>query len=265
MIIITKSREGHYGYYLSIIKKYFKDAIVVDINNSSLLLTTVFKYARREKFLVLNGDHLLRYRPFILLLMLLLKVEVVQIFYNIDFIFKNNLRSILIKNLFRIQKRLFRKIRNLSLVDHLTNESLGLIHLPDPIDTTSTAPQSGDEKPFILLFGTHGPRKGTYNFLKKYKGDLEIVVVGKIIDQRIHEFKNKERVKIIEGFVSDEVKHEFFSSAKCVAIPYINWYGSSGVLGHAILYDKVIIGPKEFHIGKLLSEYTKSYYRYTGK
>ena len=83
-------------------------------------------------------------------------------------------------------------------------------------------------------------------------------MVGKIVDERIHDFKNEEKIKIVAGFVSDEIKHSYFSSAKCVAIPYINWHGSSGVLGHALLYDKVVIGPRGFHIGKVLEEYSKS-------
>lgn len=259
MIIITKSDEGHYGYYLSILQKHFNECTVVDLNNRAQFLIKKCINARREKFIVLNGDYLMRKKPFFFLLILILRIEVVQIFYNIDFLYKNNFRSFFLKNVFKFQKLFLRNVRNLSLVDHSANESLGLNYIPDPIDTSYQIPKIKKNESFILLFGTHGERKGTYNFLKKYKGDLDIFVVGKIVDRRIFEFKENKKLRIIEGFVSEKVKHEYFSKAKCVAIPYLDWHGSSGVLGHAILYNKVIIGFDRFHIGRILKEYTKSY------
>lgn len=260
MIIITKSGEGHYGYYLSIIQKHFNNSVVIDLNDIDQSLPKIFVTSRKEKFVVLNGDYLMRKKPFIFLLILTLQIEVVQIFYNIDFIYKNNLRSFFLKNIFKIQKAFFKKIKNLTLVDHSVNDSLGLLHIPDPIDIETPKTEIDAKEPFILLFGTHGPRKGTYNFLKKYNGLLKVIVVGKIVDERIFEFSGSKKFTIIDGFVDDVTKHKFFSQAECVAVPYIEWHGSSGVLGHAILYDKVIIGPKNFHIGKVLDEYSKSYF-----
>lgn len=267
-LILTHSSKGHYNYYIDILKKEIKNIDVLELNNVSRSIKTVVKN-RDKNFIVLNGDILLKNQFYLFLICLLFRIKCSLIFYNVDFLYKKNLRTFFIKLYFKITKNLFRNIRNITLVQNELNEKYGLIFSTDPIDGYALSAYVGkEEMPFgnyLLLFGNHSVRKGTLKFLEAYSGDLNVVVVGRIHDKRILErFSNKENIFLINDFVEDQKKSNLFDQACAVVVPYENWYGSSGVLGHAILHEKIVFGYKGYQMGSIIKKYTRGFFLNNG-
>lgn len=255
--IICPNKEGHYGYYIDIIKSEYS-------------INKVITYEEIKKVNIENGNYIIlnfwsffkKYYSTYFLIILRSK-RIFQFIYNIDFLYKNNLKSIIVKLIIIFFKKI-KKIRTFTLVEHSKNKKLGLIYSTDPILTknqkkASAVEISNRELPdnFILLFGSHDERKGTYKFIKSFEIKLNLLIVGRIHDNRIFEFKGKDNVIIWDDFVDEDIKDLLFKKTVCVAIPYQGWFGSSGVLGTAISYGKVIIGSSDYFIGSILNDYSR--------
>ncbi|MBO6792751.1 MAG: hypothetical protein JJ895_02480 [Balneolaceae bacterium] len=262
MIILCPNTEGHYGYYIKLLEK--KNKVNSVISHKDLSFKLIFKELQSEKLLLLNFWAILKKKPIHYLLIILMSKRIGQFIYNLEFIHKSDLKSKFLFIFFSFLKH-FRSITSFTLVEHDINTSLGLSYIPDPIELPNQSTNNSDRsneynipEEYILLFGSHDERKGTYEFLKFYSMSINVLVVGKIHDLRILEFSEKKGVYIINGFVDENLKHVLFEKAKCIAIPYQDWFGSSGVLGTAISYEKVIFGPPHFFIGNVLKSYNRS-------
>ena len=70
-------------------------------------------------------------------------------------------------------------------------------------------------------------------------------------------FKNTSNASLIikNEFLSDKEIPDFFTAADVVLMPYINFYGSSGVLGHAMRFGKPVIAAEVGLIADLVRRY----------
>lgn len=261
MLILTPSYQGHYGYYIDILSGK-EEVNILNFNNLTFVnLINKIRTQKNKKLIILNGYSLLLRFPLIGIIFFMYKIDVKQIFYNADIFHKLTIRSILIKLYFISTKILIRNIENFILVKHKKNTFYGLKYLTDPIKPLNAkfiCEKSLIDSDFILLFGSHGVRKGTYKFIQKYKGDLNLKIVGKIYDKRILEYNDLSNIDIVDEFVSEEEKNILFHNAAAIAIPYEKWYGSSGVLGHALQHDQVIILSNDGYIAEIGNQYSRS-------
>lgn len=153
--------------------------------------------------------------------------------------------------------------------------------ITDPIPALSsrmptvTSPFKNKEKRYsFLLIGTMAPRKGCLMVLKSMQqmsvdelSQIRLRLVGKF---RVEEAYYRSdvlsaiqdlRSKCPELDVGVEDRHVDFSemnvellAADCVLVPYIGFYGSSGILGHACRAGKPVISCDEGLIGELVRE-----------
>jgi len=144
----------------------------------------------------------------------------------------------------------------------------GIFHfLPDPIDSVAPLPDVNTnssvlakykirkDKKILLLFGQIDGRKNLINIIEslrlfpdKIKKLLCLVVAGKLNDknkdlyiQYIDKYKDELDIVYNNGFVTDEEREVLFQNCDVVLMPYINFYSSSGVIGHAIRHEKKVI------------------------
>lgn len=154
------------------------------------------------------------------------------------------------------------------------------ISLPDPIliapkirqnKSIGNVPECTDKYRY-LLFGSLSSRKGIFLVLeaiRKISEDIveriEFLFAGRVtLDDRalftaaLADIKrNRPRVTIhyLDEFVPYEAIPELFSSSDCVLVPYVGNQSSSGVIGHAALYGKPVIGPDRGLVGDLIRSY----------
>lgn len=260
-VIVGPNKYGHYGYYKDIINNNLGEH---NFFSHSEIGIKFFIKNNVGRLIVLNYWSLLKAKPLTYIVAIFCSSKIYQYIYNIDFLYKENLKSILILLLNNLFTQIFH-VKIITLVEHEKNNKYSLTYSTDPIVKTNFDYEIGQFKKkinipdaFILLFGSHDYRKGTYNFIKNIPDDVNLLIVGKIHDKRIFDFKDKKNIYIHPEFVSEGFKNYLFEESKAVAIPYISWYGSSGVLGYAILHKKAIIGPNKYFIGTVLQSYNKS-------
>lgn len=138
-----------------------------------------------------------------------------------------------------------------------------------------------EDSPVILSFGSQDKRKNTLSLVKAmdkvaqvYKKPLVLCVVGvihevayekKIITEANRLNKKYDHLRIIV-FNEYADKDDFFNIANVVAIPYINFFFSSGIFISAIHYGKSILGSNigliqslidKYHLGKTINPYSE--------
>lgn len=119
-----------------------------------------------------------------------------------------------------------------------------------------------------LQFGGMAKRKGTIEILKALElmshNELDnktFVFAGKIYDDIHDEFyrliehlKNKTQIVVFDEFCTYELLYDLCYTSDIVLMPYHETNLSSGVLGYASLFGKMVIGPSDGLIGRLIIE-----------
>jgi glycosyltransferase involved in cell wall biosynthesis len=139
--------------------------------------------------------------------------------------------------------------------------------LPDPIQTDipivdvntikniAGKYKISKDKKVLLLFGQIDNRKNLINIIDalrlfpiEIKNQICLIIAGKINDKvrdvyisYLDEFGKEVNATYNNQFVTDEEREVLFQSCDVVLMPYIDFYSSSGVLGHAISHGKRII------------------------
>jgi len=139
-------------------------------------------------------------------------------------------------------------------------------YLPDPIPETSYAEDNSILERYgleagrrvFLLFGTMNAKKNALNIIQslakvdeKWHSKIALLMLGKADDaytQQIEQVKAEvlreyPNLQIIFGnhFVYKEERDTAFDQSDVVLMPYINFYSSSNVLGHAAKFEKPVI------------------------
>ncbi len=154
-------------------------------------------------------------------------------------------------------------------------------YLPDPIDTRITLDDDNKiniyekfgadkNRKILLVFGNIDFRKNIFNIidaLTQLSEDIQasvcLLVTGQIHLSNSFQLFDKikktnddyPQLQIIlkEGRTTDFEREELFSGCDVVLMPYLKFYGSSGVLGHAVKYKKPVIA-SDTRLMKLMIE-----------
>ena len=153
--------------------------------------------------------------------------------------------------------------------------------LPDPIDDdipvvdmvtmakTVTKYRIDKSRNVLLLFGQIDERKNLINILDalrlfpdQLRSRLSLVIAGRFKEtvrekyiQHIDKYRDELSVVYNDGFVTDEEREALFQVCDLVFMPYINFYSSSGVLGHAIRHGKPVIVSATGLLREIVAEY----------
>lgn len=150
--------------------------------------------------------------------------------------------------------------------------------LIDPIPAAMRGIQVSKEKPkpnkqfkFIML-GAIAPRKGCLEVVKALKHSnfsegltVSLHLMGafskeypeyeKLLVSEIESLtltRNDVQVKIKNSFIENKTFCQEISESDCVLAPYIKFYGSSGMIGHACRYQKPLIVSRDGLIGSIV-------------
>lgn len=165
-------------------------------------------------------------------------------------------------------------------VEMLNNKIKDIFYfLPDPIEDNIPRVDAEIEKVIaakfnldkakrlLLLFGQIDSRKNLINvidalglFSKEKRSSICLIVAGKFNDKvrKVyidHIDKARLKLEIIynDDFVSEEEREVLFAMCDVVLMPYINYFSSSGVMGHAIRHTKRVIVSSTGLLKKLVS------------
>ena len=146
-------------------------------------------------------------------------------------------------------------------------------YLTDPFNVIDYHPKSIREElgarkgdMVFLHFGGLDQRKGTLEILKAIQilsSDIlaksVFVFAGKIYDSIFNDFNvlissepSNARIKVYNGYCSNEFIFNLCYSCDYILIPYHNSSQSSGLLGYSAFFMKPVIGPSDGLIGKLI-------------
>ncbi len=178
--------------------------------------------------------------------------------------FRTMKRKGFFKNIFLLDENLPARIESSESLFHF---------LPDPWRKTDTPMKKqltneikpGRDKCIFLFYGTDSRRKGLGLMLDSLDSMEEkecffLLFAGKITSHGRHmaKLENLEQhglAKVFNYYISETEQDLLFSMADFVVLPYIDHYGSSGILAHAAAYGKPVIA-SDFH---LLGERVKEY------
>jgi glycosyltransferase involved in cell wall biosynthesis len=129
------------------------------------------------------------------------------------------------------------------------------------------------KRKIFLHIGSLREDKGTLDILdsipyipKDKREKICLLFIGKCLNfncfefmfiEKIKYYQNKYSVQIVfeNNFVSNKKMKSLFEQSQCILIPYRNVEGSSGILGHAVLASRPVIGPSDGLLGKFIREY----------
>ena len=126
----------------------------------------------------------------------------------------------------------------------------------------------------FLLIGSMAPRKGCLMVLKAMQqmtvdelSQIRLRLVGKFrtgaadyrsdVLKAIQDLRSKcpeLKIEVEDRYIDFSEMNAEFLAANCVLVPYIGFYGSSGILGHACRAGKPVISCDEGLIGELVRE-----------
>ena len=149
-------------------------------------------------------------------------------------------------------------------------------YLPDPFNTIEYKGNNLRDKYGIspmdlvyLHFGTMTCRKGTMEILGAIEkltaaeaNNKVFIFAGLVLDdirdifyKKIDDIQSKCRILLIDKFCSVEELTDLCETTDYILCPYKATNLSSGVLGYAAYFQKMVIGPKSGLIGKLIRRY----------
>ena len=138
---------------------------------------------------------------------------------------------------------------------------------------TSSFENKGKRYSFLLM-GSMAPRKGCLMVLKAMQqmtvdelSQIRLRFIGKFISESadyrsdvlraIQDLRSKcpeLKIEVEDSYIDFSKMNAEFLAANCVLVPYIGFYGSSGILGHACRAGKPVIACEEGLIGELVRD-----------
>jgi glycosyltransferase involved in cell wall biosynthesis len=153
--------------------------------------------------------------------------------------------------------------------------------IPDPLPALCPVLDQGafdsSERPFtFLLAGSMAPRKGVLEVLEALiclRGQLDRPIALRMVGRfrreaeayreqvlsKIRELEQGEagsliRVHLENVFIDSESLSREFAETDCVLTPYLEFYGSSGMIGHACRYQKPLLSCLDGLLGELVRD-----------
>ncbi len=146
-------------------------------------------------------------------------------------------------------------------------------YLPDPISEQNAlsciSPNSGHERVRFEHIGGMSDRKGTFTILDaimllspEEQSKFVFSFSGRLSprdEERFNEYRaklvDKSTIEYNPGLIEQDRFNELIAQSDYILIPYKNVENSSGILGHAALHHKPVIGPAEGLLGQLIQDY----------
>ncbi|MFD2245104.1 glycosyltransferase [Pontibacter ruber] len=152
--------------------------------------------------------------------------------------------------------------------------------LPDPINDEVKVVDSVNEEAIktkynirpgcknLLLFGSIDYRKNLINIINSLllmplsvRKNINLIIAGKFHPdikekylQHIQKHKNNVSLCYYDEFISDEEREVLFKHSDVVLMPYTNFFGSSGILGHTIKHNKRVVASNTGLVSRLVIE-----------
>lgn len=151
--------------------------------------------------------------------------------------------------------------------------------IPDPLPALSgqvemPAVRGAARRPYcFLMAGSIAPRKGCLEVLAAFAilaesidRPIRLQILGRFREE-YRDYRNRvfERVKqlnarpgitvvVEDRFISDQELQEAFAEADCILAPYLDFYGSSGMIGYACRYQKPLLACRDGLIGEIVQK-----------
>ena len=153
--------------------------------------------------------------------------------------------------------------------------------IPDPLPALCPVLESVEAEerkhPFtFLLAGSMAPRKGCVEALEALlclSGQLErpitLQMLGRFREEagayreqvmlRVRKLQQQSHgagicVEVEDAYIDNETLSRAFAESDCVLAPYLEFYGSSGMIGHACRYQKPLLACRDGLLGELVRE-----------
>lgn len=171
--------------------------------------------------------------------------------------FKNLIKKGWFKNIYFLDEFLAKELNQKSSYHYLT--------LPDfwhgtythsKHDARSKLNMPSDKRVF-LFYGTDSKRKGLHLLLEAIENitDLSnffLLIAGEagmnsMLTERLKTLEAKGHAKLLNYYISEEEEKLCFSAADFIVMPYINHYGSSGILAQASAAKRPVIA-SDYHL-----------------
>jgi glycosyltransferase involved in cell wall biosynthesis len=158
-----------------------------------------------------------------------------------------------------------------------THRTTVFSYLPDPVNNEDSVTSLGasvtlkkdTKKLNLLISGRISSRKNVHNIIKatqmlpkEISQKIILVIAGEFSDKEyesrvlslVAEAKNV-NVVIENKLFSDKELLDVLKKSDVVFVAYSNFFASSGILGHAVNFSKVVIGATNGVIGKTIRKY----------
>ncbi len=181
-------------------------------------------------------------------------------------LFNNEVRKIFILNDLEGVGLLNKKIKNI------------FTFLPDPIFVSSNHIEPSicqqiskrynllSGKKVLLIFGRIDERKNLVNIIdgvsllpQNLLDNTRLIIAGEFLPhvkdlylKHIEKYKNKIDISVKNGFVADIEMEILFQKSDVILMPYINFFSSSGIIGHAIKYNKNVVVSQKGLVEKIV-------------
>lgn len=124
------------------------------------------------------------------------------------------------------------------------------------------------KKHSLLVFGMIDERKNITTIVDalrllpdEIKKTVHLLIIGRLdkavkdkYQNYVQQHKHEVSITLNDQFVSNDEVEALFTHCHMVLMPYINFYSSSGILGHAIRHQKNVIASKQGLVGRLVAE-----------
>lgn len=147
-----------------------------------------------------------------------------------------------------------------------------IFFLPDPCpDDFSGNPRHArtalglpEDKTILLFFGVGARRKGLHlavdAMLRLDRQDTFLLVAGRQdpsgrVRRGLAQLQRSERALILDRYVSSEEEKLCFQACDIVLLPYLNHFGTSGILSRAMATGKPVVASDEQLLGRLVRDH----------
>ncbi|WKN40439.1 glycosyltransferase [Tunicatimonas pelagia] len=153
-------------------------------------------------------------------------------------------------------------------------------YLPDPIEDKPVSSDAlvHDEiiekfslhatKKHLLVFGMIDERKNITTIIdalrllpSEIKKSVHLLIIGRLdgavkkkYQDHIHQHQDEINITFNDQFATKGEMEVVFTNCHIVLMPYINFYSSSGILGHAIKHQKNVVASNQGLVGRLVAE-----------
>jgi len=267
--LIDYNQNGHRPFYGKLYEKYIKNSKYVVVDN----LKNYYLLFKNKKIYFLTGDDYFIRTLLIALIRGIFNKKTFINHYHLDYLFKQDLKSKIKRNLIFFLKKFFSK--KIILIHFNENKKDILdeiyIYIPEIYFGFNFNYDFNDKKIKIFFGGAISKRKGFNKLIEgiyKYysmnkRRDFVLYIVGSIdynlsteISKKLNYLINKKVIVRINERLNDYEFDSYIFNSNLIVLPYLKSFNSnSGILSKAIFYEKLILSSNHGYIGEFIRKY----------